>query len=162
MRGTWLIAGALLLAGCGSQDARDDAAASSAQAQMASGGGMGGGGMMMDESCMEMMGGGGMGGGGGQLAMLGRMIFCDKSLSEPVGQSCASCHAPSTGFTGPLSSINAAGAVYQGAMSGRFGDRKPPSAAYATPSPVLAYDEDAAPPGGGWGAPPRSRRWGRS
>ncbi len=154
MRRTWLsIAGALLLAGCGSQDARDDATASYEQAQMAGGGGMGGGGMggggmMMDENCMGMMGGGGMVGGGGgmgggsQLAMLGRMIFCDKNLSNPVGQSCASCHAPSTGFTGPLASVNAAGAVYQGALTGRFGDRKPPSAAYATPSPVLYYDSE--------------------
>lgn len=153
MRGTWLIAGALLLAGCGSQGVRDDAGASSEQAQMTGGGGggMGGGGMVMDEHCMEMMGGGGMGGGGmggggmggGQLAMLGRMIFCDKNLSDSGRQSCASCHAPSTGFTGPLPSINAGGAVYEGATPGRFGDRKPPSAAYATPSPVLTYDEEA-------------------
>jgi cytochrome c peroxidase len=29
--------------------------------------------------------------------------------------------------------------VYEGSISGRFGNRKPPSAAYATPSPILHY-----------------------
>jgi cytochrome c peroxidase len=85
-------------------------------------------------------------GGGNQLAMLGRMIFCDMNLSSSGKQSCASCHSPATGFTGPTSAINAAGAVYPGAANApgnlRFGNRKPPSAAYATPSPVLHYDAE--------------------
>jgi cytochrome c peroxidase len=70
---------------------------------------------------------------------LGKHIFFDAGLSEPAGQACASCHAPSTGFTGPTSSVNAGGAVYQGTTPGRFGNRKPPSAAYAA-GPVLHYD----------------------
>jgi cytochrome c peroxidase len=38
--------------------------------------------------------------------------------------------------------INSAGAVYEGAVSDRFGNRKPPSAAYGGDSPVLHYDID--------------------
>jgi cytochrome c peroxidase len=68
---------------------------------------------------------------------LGKQLFFDTNLSEPAGQSCASCHAPGTGWTGPLSEVNTRGAVYEGAALGRFGNRKPPSAAYATHSPPL-------------------------
>ena len=32
------------------------------------------------------------------------------------------------------------GAVYEGSIPGAFGDRKPPSAAYATQSPILHVD----------------------
>jgi cytochrome c peroxidase len=91
------------------------------------------------------MGAGRMG-GGNQLAMLGRMIFCDRALSQPEGQSCAGCHSPDTGFTGPTSEVNAGSVVYPGAAdtpgSRKFGDRKPPSAAYATPSPNLHLDAE--------------------
>jgi cytochrome c peroxidase len=44
------------------------------------------------------------------------------------------------GFTGPDPAINTAGAVYEGAVEGRFGNRKPPAAAYAGDSPILYYD----------------------
>ena len=77
-----------------------------------------------------------------QLAALGKMIFFDPSLSEPTGQSCASCHAPIAGWTGPDPSINAAGAVYEGATHGRFGNRKPPMAAYATFSSPLHLESE--------------------
>src|SRR3990172_8307600 len=63
------------------------------------------------------------------------------NLPEPPGQSCASCHAPEVGFTAPDPEVNAAGAVMPGALPGRSGNRKPPSAAYATPSPLLHYDD---------------------
>jgi cytochrome c peroxidase len=72
---------------------------------------------------------------------LGKNLFLDTNLSTPPGQSCAACHATEVGFTGPDSSINAAGAVYPGAVLTRFGNRKPPSAAYAGDSPVLYYDD---------------------
>jgi cytochrome c peroxidase len=68
---------------------------------------------------------------------LGKSIFFDKNLSINKNQSCATCHAPEVGWTGLLSDINAHGAVYEGSIPGRFGDRKPPSAAYATLSPVF-------------------------
>jgi cytochrome c peroxidase len=69
---------------------------------------------------------------------LGKALFFDKNLSEPRGQACAACHAPNVGYTGPDAKINAQGAVYQGAMPGRFGNRKPPTAAYAGDSPVFS------------------------
>lgn len=73
---------------------------------------------------------------------LGRQLFFDENLSTPPGQSCAFCHAPQVGFTGPTSDFNAHGAVYPGAVHTRFGNRKPPTAAYGGDSPVLYYDED--------------------
>jgi cytochrome c peroxidase len=72
---------------------------------------------------------------------LGKLIFFDDMLSNPLGQSCATCHAPETGFTGPDSTINEMTAVYPGAVPARFGNRKPPSAAYGGDSPVLFYDD---------------------
>jgi cytochrome c peroxidase len=68
---------------------------------------------------------------------LGKSIFFDENLSMNHNQACAACHGPQVGWTGPSPSINAHGAVYEGSIPGRFGARKPPSAAYATPSPVL-------------------------
>ncbi len=72
---------------------------------------------------------------------LGRLIFFDENLSLNGNQSCASCHAPEVGWTGPDTDINAGGAVYEGSIPGRFGNRKPPSAAYATVSPVFHMDK---------------------
>jgi len=72
---------------------------------------------------------------------LGKFLLFDTDLSTPYGQDCAACHAPEVGYTGPDSAINAAGAVYPGAVHTRFGNRKPPSAAYGGDSPVLYWDE---------------------
>jgi Cytochrome c peroxidase len=71
---------------------------------------------------------------------LGKNLFFDTNLSTPAGQACAACHGAEVGYTGPDAAINAAGAVYEGAVAGRFGNRKPPSAAYAGDSPILHYD----------------------
>jgi cytochrome c peroxidase len=71
---------------------------------------------------------------------LGRHLFFDSNLSEPTGQACASCHGPEVGFTGPSSAVNASTVVYPGAVASRFGNRKPPSAAYAATAPHLALD----------------------
>lgn len=68
---------------------------------------------------------------------LGKNLFFDTNLSTPPGQACAACHDPKVGYTGPNPAINAGGAVYEGALAGRFGNRKPPSAAYAGNSPIL-------------------------
>src|SRR5674476_964149 len=70
---------------------------------------------------------------------LGKHLFFDKNLSSPSGQSCAVCHGPEVGYTGPDQAINAGGAVYEGAVHGRFGNRKPPAAAYAGDSPILDF-----------------------
>lgn len=68
---------------------------------------------------------------------LGKSIFFDRDLSINKNQACAACHAPEVGWTGPDAEINAHGAVYEGSITGRFGNRKPPSSAYATPSPIF-------------------------
>ncbi|MDH3520406.1 MAG: cytochrome C [Myxococcales bacterium] len=73
----------------------------------------------------------------GPEAQLGKSIFFDQNLSINQNQSCAACHAPEVGWTGPDEAINAHGAVYEGSIPGRFGDRKPPSSGYATQSPIL-------------------------
>ena len=74
---------------------------------------------------------------------LGRFIFFDKNLSFNENQSCAACHGPEAGWTGPDATINAHGAVYEGSIAGRFGNRKPPSSAYATQSPILHLSRQA-------------------
>src|SRR5450830_1182418 len=75
---------------------------------------------------------------------VGRSLFFDANLSEPAGQACAACHAGNVGWTGPDASVNLTGAVYPGALAPRFGNRKPPAAAYAGRSPRLHYDVAAA------------------
>jgi len=65
------------------------------------------------------------------------LIFFDARLSFNENQSCAACHDATSGWTGPQSGVNAQGAVYEGSIAGRFGNRRPPSSAYATLSPVL-------------------------
>jgi cytochrome c peroxidase len=81
-------------------------------------------------------------------AQLGKAIFFDQSLSLNENQACASCHGPEVGFTGPLSDTNAHGAVYEGSVPLAFGNRKPPSAAYAAVSPVLHLDKTGTGVGG--------------
>lgn len=73
---------------------------------------------------------------------LGKNIFFDK-ISDPQWVSCATCHGPSYGYSGPIAGININNAgVYRGADPHRFGNRKPPSAAYATFSPIFYFDEE--------------------
>jgi cytochrome c peroxidase len=72
---------------------------------------------------------------------LGKYLFFDTKLSVPEGQSCAACHGPQVGFTGPEAEINNAGAAYEGAVKGRFGNRKPPASSYGGDSPVLHFDK---------------------
>jgi len=73
---------------------------------------------------------------------LGKSIFFDDNLAINNNQACAACHGPAAGWTGPDSTINAGGAAYEGSINGRFGGRKPPSSAYATPSPILHFQMD--------------------
>ena len=79
---------------------------------------------------------------------LGKKLFFDKNLSEPPGQACAACHDPAIGWSGPKEEFNKAGATYEGAVKGRFGNRRPPTAAYAGNSPVLHLDEEGSFVGG--------------
>lgn len=73
------------------------------------------------------------------LEKLGKNLFFD-NISSPDWVSCATCHSPDVGWTGPNPGLNKHGAVYRGAVPTRFGNRKPPSAAYATLSPIFHYD----------------------
>jgi cytochrome c peroxidase len=73
---------------------------------------------------------------------LGKRLFFDRSLSAPAGQECAVCHGPEVGYTGPSERFNKSGGVYEGAVKGRFGNRKPPAAAYAGWNPKLHIDPE--------------------
>ena len=71
---------------------------------------------------------------------LGKNIFFDEDLSLNKNQSCSSCHDPAAGWTGGDEAINLHGAVFEGSVSGEFGNRKPPSSAYATLAPIFYTD----------------------
>jgi cytochrome c peroxidase len=74
------------------------------------------------------------------LEQFGKELFFDK-ISEPSrSMACASCHVPRAGWVGAIAGPNLHGAVYRGAQPTRFGNRKPPSSAYASFSPVFHYD----------------------
>ena len=70
---------------------------------------------------------------------LGKELFFDK-ISDPSWVSCATCHAPRAGWTGAVAGSNVHGGVYRGAVPARFGNRTPPTSAYATFSPVFDLD----------------------
>ncbi|OGN93916.1 MAG: hypothetical protein A2Z71_06160 [Chloroflexi bacterium RBG_13_50_21] len=74
------------------------------------------------------------------LEQLGKALFFDEDLSFNGNQSCATCHGPAVGFTGPDAQVNASSVVYPGSYPDRFGNRKPPAAAYAGDSPLLQQD----------------------
>lgn len=74
-----------------------------------------------------------------QMVDLGRALFNDPDLSRNGDQACAFCHDPATGFAGPLAVVNGGGAVYEGSVAGRFGNRRPPTAAYVSPGPVFHH-----------------------
>lgn len=71
---------------------------------------------------------------------LGEALFHDTNLSAEKNQACVSCHDPKVGWTSPDSEINEHGAVMEGSIPGEFGDRKPPSSAYANISPRFYAD----------------------
>lgn len=70
--------------------------------------------------------------------LLGKALFFDENLSEPAGQSCASCHHPDFAFTDAKQNI----AVSAGAHPDRFASRNSPTAMYARFTPPLHFDED--------------------
>jgi cytochrome c peroxidase len=67
---------------------------------------------------------------------LGEFLYFDENLSEPSGQSCASCHDPGFGFVDPDRGLP----VSEGVIPGLFGGRNSPSAAYAMYAPIRYYD----------------------
>ncbi len=64
---------------------------------------------------------------------LGRAIFFDTDLSSDANQSCASCHDPASGFAD--AGVSKAAPVSEGSVTGSFGNRNAPTAAYASFSP---------------------------
>src|ERR1017187_3951913 len=71
---------------------------------------------------------------------LGKALFFDTNLSTPSCTACAACHGSGAGLTGPAAANYSAGAASEGARSGRFGNRKPPTYAYAGDRPVFQLD----------------------
>ena len=67
--------------------------------------------------------------------LLGDELFNDVNLSVNRNQSCATCHEPSEGFASAVSGVPQRGSAIQGSVPGKFGARKPPTAAYATLTP---------------------------
>ncbi|MBK0401487.1 c-type cytochrome [Adhaeribacter sp. BT258] len=70
---------------------------------------------------------------------LGKQLFFDANLSNPVGQSCASCHAPAKAFADPQHR-----AVSAGAAPGVLGNRNASAIAYAAFTPPLYFDTTEA------------------
>lgn len=66
---------------------------------------------------------------------LGKKLFFDINLSNPPGQSCASCHSSSKAFVDPANT-----AVSAGAIKTLFGSRNAPTVAYAAFTPHFHYD----------------------
>ncbi|MDX1674308.1 MAG: cytochrome c peroxidase [Longimicrobiales bacterium] len=71
------------------------------------------------------------------MAALGEALFFAEALSLNGNQACSTCHEPTEGFAAPLSTVTTEGSVVEGSVPGAFGDRKPPTAAYATLTPIF-------------------------
>jgi cytochrome c peroxidase len=67
--------------------------------------------------------------------MLGKKLFFDTNLSNPPGQSCATCHMPSQGFADPEML-----AVSRGATKSIFGHRNTTTVSYSSYTPYFHYD----------------------
>lgn len=79
---------------------------------------------------------------------LGLRLFFDANLSEPAGQSCASCHDPAKAFTGNNGS---AIGVALGSRPGVFGVRDTPTVMYLAAVPpfgIIEKDGKKVPAGG--------------
>lgn len=72
------------------------------------------------------------------LESLGEILYFDDNLSNPPGQSCASCHLPSAGFADPDNHFPTS----EGIIPGRFGNRNSPTSRYAATIPEFHFDAD--------------------
>ena len=70
-----------------------------------------------------------------QKEALGAILFNDPSLSNPAGQSCATCHKPSAAFSDPGQVAS------EGVIKGQFGPRNTPSLTYSRFSPIFGKEE---------------------
>ena len=69
---------------------------------------------------------------------LGKLLFFEKSLSTPPGQSCSSCHDPEVAFADPETELP----VSRGARPGLYGNRNDMTAAYSAFVPPLHRDPE--------------------
>lgn len=76
-----------------------------------------------------------------QVQILGKLELYDTSLSVNRNMACTSCHMPYTGFTGPISSLNASVGTYPGSVRYRFSSRMPLPYTYAAYFPALHYNK---------------------
>jgi cytochrome c peroxidase len=67
-----------------------------------------------------------------ELVSLGDLLYNDTNLSNPIGQSCASCHALNSGFDDP----NTSNPTSVGADGFSFGTRNSPTASYSAHIPA--------------------------
>lgn len=75
----------------------------------------------------------------GRVIQLGKLLLFDRQLSVNGDVACVSCHSPSTGFTGPVESINRTIVAYPGSSGNLVSARKPQSYGYAPFAPVLHF-----------------------
>jgi cytochrome c peroxidase len=74
------------------------------------------------------------------LVNLGNLIYHDTNLSNPIGQSCASCHDINTGFDDP----NSSNPTSLGADGVSFGTRNSPTVSYSAHIPAPTFDRPGA------------------
>ena len=72
---------------------------------------------------------------------VGKLELFDKNLSVNRNQACSFCHMPYTGFTGPISSVNATVVSYPGSVHFRFSGRRPMAYTYSPYYPPLHYND---------------------
>ncbi|MGC1362723.1 MAG: cytochrome c peroxidase [Silvibacterium sp.] len=72
---------------------------------------------------------------------LGELMLYDKSISPNKNVSCASCHMPYAGFSGPIPSVNLTMIAYPGTAHFRAGKRTAQRHPYAPFFPVLQYNQ---------------------
>jgi len=73
----------------------------------------------------------------GTKVSLGKLIFLDVNLSNPIGQSCSSCHSSAVSFSDPSHNM-----VSPGAAPGLAGNRNAPMASYTMFNPPFHYNPD--------------------
>ena len=72
---------------------------------------------------------------------LGKALFFDPDLSVNGTQSCAACHAPEVGFTGPDAPSTRAARFTRARCPTTLATASRPASAYAGDSPELHFDE---------------------
>jgi cytochrome c peroxidase len=73
--------------------------------------------------------------------LLGKLELFDRNISVNRNVACTFCHMPYTGFSGPISSLNATVVAYPGSVHYRFGKRKPQGYTYSPFYPTLDFNQ---------------------